>query len=270
MEDATILEAMKYAGFALTALSALWGLTQRTTFDDDAGNRRLTPAGQLAALLFIGSAMLSATAFGFESVIKAADADRIAAANKSVAEARARSESLDFQRELTRRAEAAESHATAADQRALTLALETGQRLRDLELARRVSQGSAANLARSGTIVGQTQRLLAPLGDVRIAVWLKVVVPPGDSPGLQRLQQLAKAARTDLGVLFGTGVNPRIVVIGKPLSMLTVEAGSPFFPGPDDPLVEAIQYGQIDFDIFRNGSTAAAMTRKNQIGRAHV
>ena len=263
MDNAQALEMVKFAGFALTAISALWGLTQRTTFDDEHGNRRLTTAGHLAALLFVGSAILSATAFGFETVANDAASRRAIDKDRNEQFAQARRDSLALQSELRSRADAADLRAAAAEQKSLTLAAEAGQRLRDFELARRVSHGSAANLARAGAILGQTQRLLEPLGEIRVEVVLQVTVPDGDSPAIERLKQLAVSAQHNLALLNEAKVNPMTVFVGRPIQWLKVDTRSPYFPPSDDPIIAAFQSGMLDFDIMRKGSRAAIETRES-------
>jgi hypothetical protein len=158
-----ILEIVKYAGFALAAASAIWALASKTTFEDDQNRRRLTAAGHVAVAFIIGSALLSATAFGFETLVKQqAAAEQLA--NKRI-------EDQDKKEtELRRHLEAAQASQALAQQRSLTIALAGQEEARQLQMARDINRSSTVALARADATLAQLQRAMQPLGSVQVAI----------------------------------------------------------------------------------------------------
>ncbi len=173
MTDALILETLKYSGFALAAASAIWGMLRKTTFEDPQGHKRLTPAGYVAIAITLGAVMIAASSYGFETLIKdKAEEAKAVEAKAKVAQAIAEKLESDRRDERTLlsraldRAEAAELRTAAANQRNISLSIAA----RQLALARDVSRGAVANLAKTDRALAQIGRALQPADMVRVQI----------------------------------------------------------------------------------------------------
>jgi hypothetical protein len=198
--DVLMLTVLKFATLAIALASTVWGLTRKTTFEDRAGQKRLTPAGHVAIALAGGAFIVAATSQGLETLAKQAQSrnDQLArSAALAREEARAAREfrneqraqrSLDLQllaREESRR-QNAETRAAQAEQRLAALKLAGEQRLqrflvlqtaaeqrhRELALAEDVNRASRENLQRAEAALSELRRLAQPIADLTLtAEW---------------------------------------------------------------------------------------------------
>ena len=60
------LAVLKVSGIAVGTVSTLWGLTQKLTYDDAEGNKRLTRQGRVSFALAIGSFLVAGAAASVE------------------------------------------------------------------------------------------------------------------------------------------------------------------------------------------------------------
>jgi len=67
-----LLSFLKYAGFVVSALSTIWGLVAKTSFEDEQYRKRLTDAGQTSIAITVTPALM--LAFGFYSAAQRAKA----------------------------------------------------------------------------------------------------------------------------------------------------------------------------------------------------
>lgn len=218
---------LKFLALAITCASAIWGMATRTTVDAEDGRKRLTPAGHVAVALALGSFLIAGGTYGFEVIAKQ-NSDAMASARDAIKEAKEERRARDqeeYQRRqeeataveaLERRALAAESRISAADQRVLTLTLAEQQRsnahaelLRDYRLGRSVLLGSQANLRRTDAALTQLERVLHPIGSVFASVTWQL---PGSDPQVraasERLAEFGRRVRADSAFAAGSlGVN---------------------------------------------------------------
>ncbi len=160
MNAVQILGLLKYASFAVTAVSAVWGLTAKTTFEDDSGRRRLTAAGHVTLALIGMSTLIGVASYGFETAESSASALRQA--------------NLEQRREQERRADMIDQ-GLSAQERQISL-LQEAKRQEDLErsTAATVARGAARNLTQTRAVLSDVQRSLVPIGKPDISMTFKV------------------------------------------------------------------------------------------------
>lgn len=228
MESATVLTVLKFTSFIIAALSGVWALITKTTFEDEQGRKRLTAAGHMSVAIIIAAALVGMLAFGFETLTKQ-DADRAAEDKQARLEQRQQQEKA---------AERAERIADRAHRDQLAQLAEANrradaaeQRGRALDIAQRVSRGTADNLARAEVALRQLGRLLNPLGVPEMTVvWVLPRDTPGTSVLMSRLAEAGERLRRDpqaagnLG-LFVTSSSTQ----GNPLAF-QINSGSSLFP----------------------------------------
>jgi hypothetical protein len=266
MTDSEILVILKYAGFALAAASAIWGTLKKTTFDDPQGHKRLTPSGYVAIVITLGGAMISAGAFGFETIIKD-KAERANAAQLRVdkLEAALQNNQTLISRALDR-AEAAELRAAAANQRSISLTIAT----RQLALANKVGKGAAANLAKADRALYQIGRVLQPTDIIRARIEWKVDQRVTISRFLQeRIDLVVSAlvsdnALSDIDTSRLRSISPgydfeKSVPRGAKLVSLAAKQGSFIYPRPNE---DGVLFAELDslnaeivFFTSKNAST---------------
>jgi hypothetical protein len=167
----------------------------KTTFDDEAGNKRLTSAGHVAVALALGSFVTAIALFGLKTVSDQqavdAQAQKDALAEEATKAKNFRDKLRDLQAEEDRRIAAAdrrtalaETRAARAEQRLLIATTAREQRERDQELARDVNRGTSRNLeltrqalVKSDAALTQLQRLLSPISSIKLDVWWDIQVP---------------------------------------------------------------------------------------------
>jgi hypothetical protein len=247
------LEVLKFLGLGVGLASTLWGLLRNPTLTDEAGNKRLTPAGHVSIALAITGFLVSASSQGFQILLEARkrDAANIAAlteaSRRAADEARAaRTEQaaqriIDLQAlsEINSKLRAAEQRAILVGQSLLSIRLADEARSRDLVIARDVNVGSRRNLRRAEETLGQLARVLHPLRDVCLEVWWEL---PGTTPGLsaatQRIEQ--QAVRLDPVVASIPGLIP------LPGAPIVVTPDSDLYPQPERE-AEAVLYSALRF-----------------------
>lgn len=236
-----ILGALTVLSLIIGSASTLWGMFTKTTFDDEGGNKRLTPAGHVAVALALGSFVTAIALFGLKTVSDQqavdAKAQKDTLAEEATKAKNFRDELRDLQAEEDRRIAAAdrrtalaETRATSAEQRLLIATTAREQRERDQELARDVNRGSSQNLERtrqalvkSDAALVQLQRLLSPIRDIEIEITWCI---PGTTPGLAAaVKPLTDYAKTlpgihDVGIAGGF----------RPDIRLDIDTKSPFHP----------------------------------------
>jgi hypothetical protein len=70
MSDVVILGILKFLALGVALASTIWGMTQRISTDGDDGRKRLTRSGRIAIWLAIGSFVISAGSYWFETAAK--------------------------------------------------------------------------------------------------------------------------------------------------------------------------------------------------------
>lgn len=182
MAETVVLTWLKFVGLAIGLASTFWGMTQNTTSTDDAGRKRLTPAGHVALALAMGSFLVAAASQGFEVLAKQVQKREsdIAAGLKAAQEARAEAQALRSEQaqrhtidlaNLMRAealARAAEERAALAEGRVIDLRTAEAERERDLRLSRDLNLSARNNLRSSEQILGQVQRAANPIGAIRL------------------------------------------------------------------------------------------------------
>ena len=266
MTDSEILVILKYAGFALAAASAIWGTLKKTTFDDPQGHKRLTPSGYVAIMITLGGAMISAGAFGFETIIK----DKAERANAAQLRADKLEAALQNNQTLISRAldraEAAELRAAAANQRSISLTIAT----RQLSLANKVGKGAAANLAKADRALYQIGRVLQPTDIIRARIEWKVDQRVTISRFLQERIDLAVSslvsenALSDIDKSRLRSISPgydfeKSAPRGAKLVSLGAKQGSFIYPKPNE---DGVLFAELDslnaeivFFTSKNAST---------------
>jgi hypothetical protein len=215
VETPDILSALKYLSLAITGLSGIWALIAKTTVEDAQGRKRLTPAGQVSVGMILISALIGMLAYGFETLAKQ-DAARIAADKEARQEEKARQIRVEqaaafaaqeaHQKEIAA-AEEARDKAAEADQRLLVLTNAARERDLQLDIAHRVSRGSAENLARAQVALTQLERLLNPIGLPEVTVVFALRRGPPALSGLfQRLADAARQLRANPSVAGQLGI----------------------------------------------------------------
>ena len=172
------LSFLKYASFIIVALSGVWALVAKTSFEDEQGRKRLTAAGHVSVAIVIASALVGMLAFGFETLAKqeaqGAEDDKQARLElkqegiRDIEQGRVKAQrALDAQgvqaREASRRADAAE-------QRLLSLEAAAEQRETGRNIRQDVSRGAADNLARTQAALRQLERVLNPITSPRVEI----------------------------------------------------------------------------------------------------
>jgi hypothetical protein len=175
-------------------------MIRKTTVEDEAGRKRLTPAGHVAVALALGSFLVAGASQGFETLARQGEERNKALAAAETARKEEAKEARDFRNEqgtqqslnlqvLNR----AETRAARTEQRLLTLKAAEEQRGRDLALSREVNLGSQRNLASAQQTLGQVDRLINHLDDTA-AIDIYWIAPlHGMAPSLAKL---AKALPT--------------------------------------------------------------------------
>ena len=234
----SILTILKFVGLAIGLASSVWGMTTKTTFEDQAGRKRLTPAGHVVIALAMGAFLVAATSQGFEVLAKQAQ-ERDSRAQKAMDAARQealaasafRSEQrgkrvLDIQ--MISRAEAlsaaSDTRARQAEQRLLSLTAMAEQRKRGIALSSAVYRGSAANLAKAEVTLTQLQRALHPIEELSVEVTWCI---PGNTPGLKEIIQPLATYRTPAGVIYEEGIR-EMPLPGR--RFITVEPSYKLYP----------------------------------------
>jgi hypothetical protein len=164
MKPAETLELLKYAGFMLAAAATVWGLVQKTTFEDSQGRKRLTSAGYIAIAFALGAAIVGASAYGFETLVKLDEREASAAKER---QRKGDEERKDYLEVLTRtldRAEAAELRSRLANQRSLSLTIAAEERTRQFMIAGELGRRAAVNLSKAETALVEIRRVLQPAG----------------------------------------------------------------------------------------------------------
>ncbi len=201
MFDIALLQVLKYLGFAVTAASVIWGVIAKTRFEDAAGNKRLTAAGQISIGLAIAGFLVGAGAYGVEQSINASEKTRKQSADdleraRNLAFQERQERSTEETRAWNQRFEELQKASAAADRLADRLLI-SGQsvarrdilltrqitELRAAGIDRRIQEGTRANLGRTDTALGEIDRLQNPISDVRIEVTWEIQ----GTPALNRL-----------------------------------------------------------------------------------
>jgi len=165
-----LLVTLQVLGLAIGTGSAIWGLANKTSYEDEHGHRHLTFAGHVSILLATGSFLVAAAAAGTklygdrQSELVSKEAARL-------------KEQVESRREQRRAQDVNDARLSALEQRSLILAeadaakqRAAAQLLRDLELNRAVFAGSQSNLSRTNEVLEQTERLLQPIGRPKVQV----------------------------------------------------------------------------------------------------
>ena len=185
MSDILVLTVLKFAGVAIVLATTIWGMTQKTTFEDEAGRKRLTPSGHVAVALALGSFLVAGASQGFETLARQAEEASQAREKAEKAAREFRTEQRDQRslslQELSRAqslSQAAEARAARAEQRILAFKSAQEQRERDLALSRDVNQGSMRNLARARLALSQLERLMQPIDGLKVTIeWATILEP---------------------------------------------------------------------------------------------
>lgn len=237
MEPEHALAALKYIGFLFAAASSTWALIAKTTYEDDHKRKRLTAAGYVSILIIVGSGLTSAIAYGFESVLKQAQAknsaDKAEQARRKGAEETARRAAEEDRREARRREESAESRAVAAEQRTLTLSIALEQRSRQLELSRQVNEGTRNNLLETGRALTEIGRVLQPIDRISIEIVWRLRKPlPLSADWLQKAAFLIQNFKASSSLKMETfcSSDTGMALSGGIVEYLEVQKGSCFFP----------------------------------------
>lgn len=223
----TFFEFLKFASFFVAGMSAIWGLATRSSFDDDRGRKRLTAAGHVAVALVFCSGLIGVLSFGLETQQKWRDQDN------------ARQKELLQQQEKLRaiaqhQLDLAEQRAEFAENRSLVLEKAEEQRSREVEIAQRISLGSARNLARTQAALAQLERVLQPLDTPKIIVsWKLPGNFPGGEPLMKRLAEFGRQLAADPTLATRTpGIRTEDPdTNGKP-SAFSFTSSSSLFPQP--------------------------------------
>lgn len=256
------LGILKFVGLGISAVSTFWSLTQRTTYDDESGRKRLTSAGQVSVALIIGGLLVAVTSLGFETIANL-NKEKLALEDKANAEkakaAAAISKALEMKalekdRELaTQRhdleTQQAEINATRTQlgldrQAALTLQEANAARLRDLGLARAVNQESERNLARTGEALTQIERVVQRINTLVIEVeWELPGGAPGAATASTQLRDLARRVHAgEPEALEAAGVPQMAPAFAAKVQTFAISQNSPYFPTTSNrPLWTALQ-----------------------------
>lgn len=158
-----LMTFLKVASLVLGSLSAVWALTQKFTYDDAAGVKRLTLPGMVSLALIACSLVVGATTVGFEALIRQADEARAAEQSRIAALEKKQEEHQSALRYANIRAD-------AANQRFLNLQIADATRIRDFKIAAEASAAAALNLARANRILTEVGRTQQPLDTPRLFV----------------------------------------------------------------------------------------------------
>ena len=259
--EPSVLGILKIAGLLVGFATTLWGLTQKITYEDSDGNKRLTPAGHIAVALAAGAFLISASSFGFQTLddrARAREAQLKAltrAAQEAAAEARAvRTEQMQRTTlantnliRLESLAGRAEARATSAEARLLALQASAQSRMRDLVISRQVNSGTQRNLAKAEQALGEIGRLLQPLGSIEVEIRVSAGTDGLQSPALDQLKALLARFEADpdyhdptSGASFGPIGARRGVT-----KWVSVNDGSPAFPRSGDPIARHLMGGPV-------------------------
>ena len=201
-----VLPILKYGGFIISALSGVWALIAKTTFEDAQGQKRLTPSGHISIAIIVSSALISMLAFGFETLSKQDQArvEEDKEVRRAENERRNRIEDkLEIERSRSQilqiaQVQDAKRRAENAEQRVLFISTASEQKTREAETARKVSEGTERNLLRTQKALAQLERVLNPIGIPEIsAVWTLDDRTPGIQPLIERLTEFASRLRAN-------------------------------------------------------------------------
>ena len=234
MTPEDLLEALKYAGFAITAVASVWALISKTTYEDEHKRKRLTGAGQISIAITLIAATLSMVAFGFETITKQ---NAAAKSERRIALEKAEQDAKELKLEKKRSAD-------ALAQRYLVLTKAAEERTRQLDIARKVAEGTAKNLARTQLALQQLERAVHPLGETYAQI-LFVVVPglPGLSPLFTRLREFGEQLQQNPSLVDQTsGVSVRGSSNGIPDSFELTAASSLAPREENDPEAKLLLY----------------------------
>jgi hypothetical protein len=269
------LGILKFVGLGISAISTIWGLTQRTTYDDETGHKRLTRAGQMSIALAIGGALVATTSLGFETIAnltKEAEGERAkGVAAKALADA-AITKALEMKavekdRELaTQRhdleSQQAEINATRTQlgldrQAALQLQVAHAARLRDLGLANSVNRESERNLARTGDALTQIERVVQRINTLVIQVdWELRGTASGAATANALVRDLARRVRAgEPAALSAADIPAMLQENAAKVQTFAIRQTSPYFPlsTTNRPLAAALQpYGRVS--LFAAGA----------------
>lgn len=181
------LLALQLASAVLGSFAAVWALTQKTTYDDVGGNKRLTLSGGFSIALVVVSLLVGATTLGFQTLIKRDEKLRGIEADRQAAIERRQTKVEQQNRDAL-------SMANAATQRLLTIEFADAERVRDFRLAAEASLAASLNLAKANRILVDVGRTLQPLENPSLYVVWDYPGPLRVSKGLS--DRIAAAAAT--------------------------------------------------------------------------
>jgi hypothetical protein len=208
--DEGILAVLKFAGPIVALASALWSTTQKITYEDAGGAKRLTLQGRVLLGIFTLAALVSMLALGFDTLVgqqHAQDAARIKAEeNERAAQRDARVEAAAAARDARARSEAqtraqreafAQLERDAAEQkrfleqRFLIAAAAAEQQRRDAHLSMQVAREANARLGEAERTLAEFERINYPLRSVTASAELDLSFDGVEMRGLwERLAAL--------------------------------------------------------------------------------
>jgi hypothetical protein len=211
VDSGDVLTILKYAGPLVSLFAAIWSTTQKITFEDAAGIKRLTLPGRVLVGATVVSTLVSVLALGFEGIVSGqkAKAEKDKEAQDKAAEALARLE-----------ADGREQNRFLA-QRFLIIDNAAKQQQRDAALAQQVAREANRRLAEAERVLTEFDRVNYPLRDVEVSVTLAL-----NFDGIDMTRFWAELEqRTDLP--------SRLAVRGLPEGGRVVTFGPKDFPGHD-------------------------------------
>lgn len=261
MSAQDLLEWLKYASFIIAAGSAVFGLLSKSTRDGEDGRKHLTPAGVITIAIVLVTAIIGITSFALETMVKQQSADATKAEKRAedaaiLARDQARQAIEDRERSL-RRAEAAAARDQEAATKLSILTAATEARLRDLELARKISTGSADNLARTGIALREIARLTDPIEGLRLEYEVEFDESPAMRAYQTRLVEVSKRAE-----LRGNTVDDEVSFSGTDsLRQMDVRPGSVNFPQEGTPEYNLLMGMTIRLTLFANAADGLRQVR---------
>lgn len=261
MSAADLLAWLKYAGFIIAAGSAIFGLLSKSTRDGEDGRKHLTTAGVITIAIVLVTAVIGITSFALETMVKQQSADAVKAEKRAedaanFASNQARQAAEDRENSL-RRAEAAAARDQEAATKLSILAAATEARLRDLELARKISTGSADNLARTSIALREIARLTDPIEGLRLEYEVEFDESPAMRAYQMRLLEVSKRAETP-----GKVVDDDVSFSGTgPLRHMDVRPGTVNFPQEGTPEYNLLLGMTIRLTLFANPADGLRQVR---------
>lgn len=171
MANEQILALLKYAAPVVALLSAIWSTTQKLTYEDSAGAKRLTLPGRIMIGFNVTAAAISLLAIGFDSLVRQQQADAAAAQKtsdrRSAAEEKRRErEEVASQRqaEALARIEAdAKEQNRFLEQRFLIVSNAAAQQRRDAAVSLELARQSSQRLTEAERALAEFERVNYPL-----------------------------------------------------------------------------------------------------------